>query len=161
MDCINSLNVNHVEAKQLERLVEMMPAYKDFLRLGLLSLTKNSTSDDLSSANGGLDLASDMETPSSINHSSLFRICTLNLNYQLCKTLPSIFVVPRESTDDCIRKNAKCHRQGRLPVIMWRHNRNKALLLRASGFHGKGFIGMLIKTSSGAAVQTSNSFLLD
>jgi hypothetical protein len=31
----------------------------------------------------------------------------------------------------------------RFPVVTWRHPRTKAVLLRASGFHGKGVMGML------------------
>ena len=31
----------------------------------------------------------------------------------------------------------------RFPVVTWRHPRTKALLLRASGFHGRGLMGML------------------
>ena len=31
----------------------------------------------------------------------------------------------------------------RFPVVTWRHSKTKAVLLRASGFHGKGVMGML------------------
>ncbi len=33
----------------------------------------------------------------------------------------------------------------RLPTIVWRHPVNRAVLLRSSGFHSKGFIGMIMK----------------
>ena len=56
-----------------------------------------------------------------------------------------MFVIPRSTSDECVRKNAKCHRQNRLPIIVWRHPHTKSLLLRSSSFLGKGIIGMLMK----------------
>ena len=54
-----------------------------------------------------------------------------------------MLAVPQSVSDESIRKFARCHRQYRLPVITWRHPRSKALLLRASGFHSRGPMGML------------------
>jgi myotubularin-related protein 5/13 len=56
-----------------------------------------------------------------------------------------MFVIPKNISDECIRKNAKCHRQNRLPIIVWRHPQAQSLLLRSSSFLGKGIIGMLMK----------------
>ena len=33
-----------------------------------------------------------------------FRVCTLNKRYELCKTYPSVFLVPRLVSDECVRK---------------------------------------------------------
>ncbi len=95
-------------------------------------------------------------TSSTSDSLSSFRICTLNSSYQLCKSYPALFIVSKETTDDCIRKNSKCHRQNRLPIIVWQHPVNKSLLLRSSGFHGKGFIGMLMK---GQTTNSKNIFI--
>ena len=143
------LSLVELNGKQLERVFDYSLAYKDFLRQGLINLSgsggsvcQNSTMED---ASFDLDPAT----------ASPFRLCTLNVNYQLCKSLPAFFIVPASTSDDCIRKNVKCHRQGRLPVIVWRHTTNRAVLLRSSGFHGKGFIGMLMK--GGQTVTATSS----
>lgn len=94
---------------------------------------------------------------SSSTSSSPFRICTLNTSYQLCKSYPALFIVSKETTDECVRKNSKCHRQNRLPIIVWQHPVNKSLLLRSSGFHGKGFIGMLMKGQSSTNNTNENN----
>ena len=103
-----------------------------------------------------LNLNFSNDSASSNSTASHFRLCTLNRSYQLCKSYPALFLVAKEISDDCVRKNAKCHRQSRLPVAVWRHLTNKAILLRSSGFHGKGFIGMLMKgqTTSGSKQST-------
>ena len=38
-----------------------------------------------------------------------------------------MFVIPRSTSDECVRKNAKCHRQNRLPIIVWRHPNTKVV----------------------------------
>jgi hypothetical protein len=154
MGVYSSIEIN---SKQLERVLDNNLAYKDFLRQGLINPSQltcsqtgrachNSTMEDAS-----LDLDAEMSSP--------FRICTLNVNFQLCKSLPSLLIVPRDTSDECIRKNVKCHRQGRLPIIVWRHAGNRAVLLRSSGFHGKSFIGMLMKSGQAAASKTFLSII--
>jgi hypothetical protein len=39
--------------------------------------------------------------------------------------------------------------------MVWRHPIKNSFLLRSSGFHGKGFLGMLMKGQ-----PTSNNFLI-
>lgn len=145
--------LNEPSFKYLERLVDSSVVYRDFVRLGFI---------DAFDGSGIANIAESLVVPSTSSSaecqqqskpaSQLFRICTLNTAYQLCKSYPALFVVPRDLSDDCVRKNAKCHRQARLPLIVWRHPANKALLLRSSGFHAKGFIGMILKgqTTSGS-----------
>eukprot|EP00105_Crassostrea_gigas_P044502 XP_019928650.1 PREDICTED: myotubularin-related protein 13 isoform X4 [Crassostrea gigas] len=72
-----------------------------------------------------------------------FRVSTINSNFSVSKSYPALLVVPANFPDDSIRKFARTHRQYRFPVVTWRHPRTKALLLRASGFHGRGLMGML------------------
>lgn len=155
--------LNDPTFKYLERLVDASPVYRDFVRLGFIdafdgsgipnlveSLVQRNNSESVGAT------ANATETSDAASH--LFRLCTLNTGYALCKSYPALFVVPRDISDECVRKNAKCHRQARLPLIVWRHPTNKALLLRSSGFHGKGFIGMIMKgqTTSGSELFICN-----
>ncbi|XP_050410421.1 myotubularin-related protein 13 isoform X2 [Patella vulgata] len=124
------------DPKNLERLMER-PSYLDYQRLGFANLTMAGQK----------------------SNRDLFRISTVNANYSVCRSYPALLVVPAAVTDESIRKFARCHRQYRLPVITWRHPRTKALLLRASGLHSRGLMGMLrhnpsAGTSSG---ETSSS----
>lgn len=45
----------------------------------------------------------------------------------------------------------------RFPVVTWRHPRTKALLLRASGFHSRGLMGMLKSDATTGLIATSES----
>lgn len=69
---------------------------------------------------------------------------------------PSVVVVPQSISDDSILRIAKNHRQGRFPVAVWRHQRNKATLLRAGGIE-RSTIGSIMrqhKTVGGASVAS-------
>lgn len=57
---------------------------------------------------------------------------------------PSVVVVPQSISDDSILRIAKNHRQGRFPVAVWRHQRNKATLLRAGGIE-RSTIGSIMR----------------
>ncbi|XP_023930025.1 myotubularin-related protein 13 isoform X2 [Lingula anatina] len=107
------------DPKNLERLGERA-GYKDYQRLGLGSLNFNSAK----------------------SKTEPFRITTVNATYSVCRSYPAMLVVPQTVSDDSIRKFARSHRQYRFPVVSWYHPKTKALLLRASGFHSKGMMGM-------------------
>ncbi|KAJ8023558.1 Myotubularin-related protein 13 [Holothuria leucospilota] len=92
-----------------------------------------------------------------------FRISEVNMHFEVCKSYPPVVVVPGACSDDNVRRLAKCHRQNRFPCICWRHPRTKALLIRSSGFHGRGVMGMIKSsqnTSTGAS-ETSTSKSLE
>ncbi|XP_077995141.1 myotubularin-related protein 13-like isoform X2 [Glandiceps talaboti] len=116
------------------------PYVQDFQRLGLgnLSSTRQKSSEP-------------------------FRISEVNIQYSVCRSYPALVVVPSSIPDESIRKSlAKCHRQGRFPAISWRHQRTKALLLRCSGFHGKGVMGMMKSsvvqnTTTGTSTESTRS----
>ncbi|XP_021368098.1 myotubularin-related protein 13-like [Mizuhopecten yessoensis] len=110
------------DPKFLEKLMTR-PGYNDYKRLGFGDLMS-----------GGQTLRT---------RTDLFRISTVNASYSVCRSYPALLVVPASVTDNSIRKFARTHRQSRFPVITWRHQRTKALLLRASGFHSRGLMGML------------------
>ncbi|KAK7481835.1 hypothetical protein BaRGS_00026861, partial [Batillaria attramentaria] len=108
------------DPKNIERLIER-PSYQDYERLGL----------------GSLSAAGQR------SRTEPFRLTTVNSTYSACRSYPALLAVPQSVSDESIRKFARCHRQYRFPVITWRHPRTKALLLRASGFHSRGPMGML------------------
>ena len=63
-------------------------------------------------------------------------------------------LVPQSISDDSILRIARNHRQGRFPVAVWRHQYNKATLLRAGGIE-RSTIGSIMrqtKTVSGSGV---------
>ncbi|XP_012944799.1 myotubularin-related protein 13 isoform X2 [Aplysia californica] len=134
------------DPKNVERLMERH-AYQDYQRLGLGSVA-------MSGQRGG--------------RSEPFRVSTVNSTFQLCRSYPGLLVVPQSVSDESIRKFSRCHRQARFPVITWRHPRTRALLLRASGFHSRGLMGMLKhnaapSTSSGEAsssIEQEKYFML-
>ena len=137
---IENISPNGISSKfdtnNVSKLIENSLAYRDYLRQGLVSLTENE---------------------SSSNYSAYFKLSKSNLNYQLCKTYPALFLIPKDVTDECVRKNAKCHRQNRFPLIVWHHPKKRSLILRGSGFQGgKGLIGMLIKNTS---QSNTNNFI--
>ncbi|ROT67182.1 putative myotubularin-related protein 13 [Penaeus vannamei] len=133
------VGVREVDSKTLEKLSERS-YHKDYMRLGLGSLASNSTT-----------------VPPRTK--SDFRITTCNVNYQLCRSYPALLSVPPNTGDDSIHRLARCYRQNRLPVITWRHPRNKALLLRGASFHGKGVMSMLKgpPTTTGTTSEVSYS----
>jgi hypothetical protein len=73
----------------------------------------------------------------------------------MCKTYPALFVVPKDASDECVRKSCKYHRQNRLPIVVWRHPANNSILFRSSAFHGKGFIGMLMKSQGTTSINVN------
>lgn len=72
------------------------------------------------------------------------------------RSYPSVVVVPQSISDDSILRIAKNHRQGRFPVAVWRHQRNKATLLRAGSIE-RSTIGSIMrhhKTVGGTSVAS-------
>ncbi|XP_071831490.1 myotubularin-related protein 13-like isoform X8 [Apostichopus japonicus] len=120
-----------------EKLIERL-FVQDYHRLGLGSLPN---------ANG----AQSKSVPV-----APFRISEVNIHFEVCKSYPPVVVVPGACSDDNIRRLAKCHRQNRFPSICWRHPRTKSLLIRSSGFHGRGVMGM-IKSSQNASTGASDT----
>ncbi|CAN7999101.1 unnamed protein product [Ixodes hexagonus] len=75
----------------------------------------------------------------------------------LSSPYPALVVVPQSVPDDSIRKLSRCYRHSRFPSVCWRHPGTKALLVRASGFHGKGVMGMLKGHPATSTSETSAS----
>ncbi|KAJ8313207.1 hypothetical protein KUTeg_009240 [Tegillarca granosa] len=120
------------DPKNLEKLMEK-PGYQDYKRLGF----------------------GDFSTPHQRSRTDPFRISTVNANFSICRSYPALIVVPQNVTDDSIRKLARTHRQYRFPVITWKHPRTKALLLRASGFHGSRGLMTMLKSDGTSSTTTT------
>ncbi|XP_037871165.1 myotubularin-related protein 5 isoform X2 [Bombyx mori] len=75
-----------------------------------------------------------------------FRLAHANAVYTLCRSYPAVIPVPESIGDESLRRVARCYRQGRLPLVTWRHPRTHALLARSSASHHKGVMGMLKAT---------------
>ena len=86
-----------------------------------------------------------------------FRISHVNINYELVSSYPCFFVVPRIISDESLKKLSRGHRQGRFPVITWKHPNKRSLLLRGSCFYGKGVTGMLRGHSNNSAVNVTGA----
>ncbi|CAH2055654.1 unnamed protein product, partial [Iphiclides podalirius] len=85
-----------------------------------------------------------------------FRLTHANAVYTLCRSYPGVLAVPASVGDESLRRVARCYRQGRLPVLTWRHPRTHALLARSGASHHKGVMGML-KGSSHQTPGTTQS----
>ncbi|XP_053616581.1 myotubularin-related protein 13 [Plodia interpunctella] len=87
--------------------------------------------------------------------STPFRTSHANALYTLCRSYPAVFPVPENISDDSLRRMARCYRQGRIPVVTWRHPRTHALLSRSAAPHHKGVMGMLkVSHQTPAAAQS-------
>lgn len=130
--------VPHIPHRSLEKMSDTVYS-RDWQRLHLGALGTNSTI--------------------SRGRPEGFRISSVNLGYMVCRSYPALVVVPQSVPDDSIRKLSRCYRHARFPSVSWRHPGTKALLIRASGFHGKGVMGMLKghPTTSSTASETSSS----
>ena len=130
---VQSCSSSSSNTKTLERVMERS-YFKDWLRLKLIpaDYTVSSTSSGGKSA-----------TAATAMGEATFRVSTLNFRYQLAMTYPALLLVPSKIGDESLRRYARCHRHSRFPAITWRHPKNLSLLLRGSGFHGRGVISML------------------
>lgn len=88
-----------------------------------------------------------------------FRLTHANAIYSLCRSYPALMPVPECIGDESLRRISRCYRQGRLPVLTWRHPRTGALLARSSMSNHKGVIGMLKASShqTQTATETTSS----
>ncbi|XP_063832173.1 myotubularin-related protein 5-like [Ostrinia nubilalis] len=75
--------------------------------------------------------------------SSPFRLSHANAVYTLCRSYPAVIPAPESIGDESLRRVSRCYRQGRLPVLTWRHPTTHAILSRSAASHHKGVMGML------------------
>ncbi|XP_078275779.1 myotubularin-related protein 5 isoform X2 [Rhinoraja longicauda] len=70
-----------------------------------------------------------------------FRITTVNRMYGVCRSYPSLLIIPQTIQDSTMQRISRCYRQNRFPVVCWRNSRTKSVLLRSAGLHGKSVVG--------------------
>jgi myotubularin-related protein 5/13 len=90
--------------------------------------------------------------------SDSFKITCVNSGYAVVSSYPSFLVIPRIISDESVKKFARGYRQGRFPVITWKHKKG-GLLLRGSSFHGKGVIGLFRGHANQGSQAMSDSTL--
>ena len=111
--------------------------YKDWLRLGLLP--SNDGHNTLGVKN---------------HHNHLVKSTKINQMYSVVPSYPALFLVPGSMGDEHLKRYGRFHKQGRVPVITWKHHKNSSLLLRGSSFQGRGVIGMIKRHHDGQALPT-------
>ncbi|XP_078409293.1 myotubularin-related protein 5 isoform X4 [Cetorhinus maximus] len=85
-----------------------------------------------------------------------FRITTVNRMYSVCRSYPSLLIIPQTIQDSTMQRISRCYRQNRFPVVCWRNSRTKAVLLRSAGLHGKSVVG-LFKSQNAPAADPSQT----
>ncbi|XP_041058167.1 myotubularin-related protein 5 isoform X4 [Carcharodon carcharias] len=85
-----------------------------------------------------------------------FRITTVNRMYSVCRSYPSLLIIPQSIQDSTMQRISRCYRQNRFPVVCWRNSRTKAVLLRSAGLHGKSVVG-LFKSQNAPAADPSQT----
>lgn len=153
------------ESRSFHRLHEMLYV-KDYERLGfsvyslfyMASVSGSKLSKSVAPSYGGGGGGSSGNGPSNSNM-EYFRISSVNIDYSVCRSYPGLVVVPYSTNDESIKRLARCYRLNRFPAIVWKHPRNRCLILRSSAFHNKGMIGLFKggPTSVAAAATSSAS----
>ncbi|XP_031559820.1 myotubularin-related protein 13-like [Actinia tenebrosa] len=88
-----------------------------------------------------------------------WRITMVNYTYTVCRSYPAVLVIPQSISDDTLLRVAKNHRQGRFPVAIWKHHKNKATLLRAGGIERSSMASLIrsgIGSSGGQSIPSSS-----
>ncbi|XP_030621605.1 myotubularin-related protein 13 [Chanos chanos] len=123
------------EKSTMEQLVERA-CFRDYQRMGLGTITASS---------------------SRSKSGEQFRVTAVNRLYSLCRSYPGLLVVPQSVQDSSLQKVARCYRHNRLPVVCWKHPRNKAVLLRSGSLHGKSVVGLFKSQNPSSGTPTSSS----
>ncbi|EFC43042.1 myotubularin-related [Naegleria gruberi] len=91
-----------------------------------------------------------IKTPPSNMSKQNWRICTLNQNYKICDTYPSLFLVPNNLSDEEVKAAAEFRSRGRIPVLSWYDPETELSLTRcAQPMIGLNFTGKITKKHIG------------
>jgi hypothetical protein len=71
------------------------------------------------------------KSPRSSHHVSGYRVTSINSNYKMCPTYPSMFIVPAAISDGELRKMSHFRARGRVPAVTFRY-KNDAIIARCS-----------------------------
>lgn len=166
----NSVAAPHIKINGggANTLVKMsqMNYVKDYIRLSLGSIvaTTNATSHHTSNMalSNLFQSSSKHQRPptNNMNHSwNSCYITSLNLNYSITRTYPGLVVVPPGMNDEIVIRLSRSYKHNRFPAVTWRHARTKALLMRSSGFQGKGSFEGLQKTGQVLYILTEKALI--
>ena len=90
----------------------------EYRRLGLLKPIGSTGHDVLGSLAGSVSIP--------------WRLTEVNNNFELCATYPTKFVVPRNVSDESLKRIASFRSKGRLPAVVYRHPVNNATISRCA-----------------------------
>ena len=85
----------------------------------------------------------EFERQGALSESSGWRETTLNDDYGLCATYPSVLVVPKAVTDDQLKEVVKFRSKQRLPALSWFDQESQAAIVRCA----QPLVGALNKKS--------------
>ncbi|XP_061751586.1 myotubularin-related protein 9 isoform X2 [Nerophis ophidion] len=60
-----------------------------------------------------------------------WRLSTVNRDYSVCVSYPTAVIVPKEISDDTLKKVAKFRQGGRFPVLCYYHRKNGMVIMRS------------------------------
>ncbi|XP_040568639.1 myotubularin-related protein 13 [Lepeophtheirus salmonis] len=140
--------------KTLERLSERS-YFKDWVRLGIIPSDYNISMNNKSNHHNSNTLNGRINNELHYDVSE-FRVSTVNHRYTMCQSYPALLLVPAKISNDSLKRYSRCHKQGRLPTVTWRHPNTGALLLRGAGFHGRGVMGMFRRHQEGQGNSGNN-----
>lgn len=158
------IKINGTSANTLVKMSQMNYV-KDYFRLNLGSI---STSNNGSNGSSNMPLSNFFQSSSSkhqrtnsnsYNNIEQCFITSVNLNYSVTRSYPGLIVLPSGITDECIIRISRFYKSSRFPAVVWRHARTKALLLRSSGFQGKGIFDMFKKTGQILYIMTDKALI--
>lgn len=61
-----------------------------------------------------------------------WRLCELNKEFRFCSSYPQYFIVPKEMTDKELESVGNFRYSHRIPVVVWRHQKNGCVIARSS-----------------------------
>ena len=155
------IKINGASANTLVKMSQMNYV-KDYLRLnlGTLSASTVSTSSSNMALSNFFQGSSNKHHRTNSNGTNNIEQCyitSINLNYSITRSYPGLLVVPPGITDECITRMSRFYKSSRFPAVVWRHTRNKAMLMRSSGFQGKGLFEVFRKTGQVLHVMTEKA----
>lgn len=156
------IKMNVTSANTLVKMSQMNYV-KDYIRLnmGNIVTSNNGNSSNMALSNffQGSSNKHQRTNSNSSNNVDQCYITSLNLNYSVTRSYPALVVVPSGITDECIMRISRFYKSSRFPVAVWRHARTKALLMRSSGFQGKGVFDVFKKTGQVLYILTEKALI--
>lgn len=158
------IKVNSVSTNTLVKMSQMNYV-KDYIRLNIGKISSTypgSTTSNIAISNFFVSSSSKHHQRTSSNTTNIPDQCTLttvNLNYSVTRSYPALVVVPAEINDECISRISRFYKSNRFPVVTWRHARTKALLMKSSGFQGKGVFDVFKNNNQMLYVMTEKALI--